>query len=252
MEFVRLVTVLGEIADEIDLPPHFVDQGRFDQGSFECPPAFQRRVDEFWRKCNPAIERQRKISCAALFLNEALHHPDGELPAWMEFDDRKRFAVRAEAIGHEAIEILTNETAHGGSLLEACAAHVRDASIGYRSDALDLDFADKWLGTAKAARQRLREGNIGFDAIEIRGFLASNDIKEFVKAEPNPRQARVLVTDEMKTEMRKMRREGKTDAAIALHFERTRTWVSKHIGTKTANKARANDPRQGRSGPFRG
>ena len=166
MEFISLSETLNAIAETIKLDPHLASLAEFKD------KAFQSAVDNFWRKNNPRIEWARQRAIAAQCLNEALHHPKGELPQWMEYDQNKRFAVKNDDIEAEAIRLLTYLTGWGGNLLEKCSDHIRNASNGWQADLLDNDIIGDQIDPSIHAEMRIR-----FDRAELIQFLDANGIK---------------------------------------------------------------------------
>ena len=164
MDFVSLSEVLPSMAERIELEPHGMDAATFADADFAVA------VRSLFDASNPRVEWARKCSFAALFLNKALHHHDGELPRWMEYDKAKRFAVKNADAEKEGIEILTSNTSWGNDLLEMLCSHVRDASVGYRRDLLDPDFVTKRVHD-NLAKNGLRSSSIGFARSELIRFL---------------------------------------------------------------------------------
>jgi hypothetical protein len=165
MEFIRLTEVITAITESIDLDPAFEAQSTF--GDQQLQTVFTA----FWERTGPVIEHARKRGAAAWLMNRALHQSKWTL-RWFEHDEAKRFAVEREAIGPEAIDLLTQESNFGNALLDKCAEHVRQAAAGYRTDLLDADF----IHDPAARPWMLRMTQIGSDRSEIVAFLNASDI----------------------------------------------------------------------------
>ena len=170
MEFIPLSEVINRIAETIEIDEHLENVASFEDKKFQCI------VTNFWEENNPKIEWKRKRAFAARVLNEALHHSEvSQLPQWMEYDKDKSFAVKNDALQLEATELLTRTWKWASELQEKCAEHIRNASAGYRTDLIELDFVQK-QNRAVPAEEILRPIHIGFDRAEILSFLAANRI----------------------------------------------------------------------------
>ena len=183
MYFVSLIAVVTSIAKCIELEPHGMDAATF------ADPAFDAAVKALFSANNPSIEWTRKRCVGAKWLNMALHHPLGDLPQWLEYDEAKQFAVKNDAVAAEGIALLTAETVLGSSLLGTFCKHIRDASEGCRQDLLDSDFVRKQV-LAGPEVDRVRSTRVGFDLAAIAAFLDANNIAHTLEP-PSSQSARL-------------------------------------------------------------
>lgn len=222
MDFIKLGEALASIADCINLPPHFNDKAT-DIGAIS-----QAAADEFWQSNNPKIEWSRKFGYAAFTLNKALHDSDAP-PQWMAFDKGKRFAVRADGVKQEGIELLTHATGWGNRELENCTTHFRNA-ITQGDDALAMPVSRGVNDGQAPAGKLIRLQTIGFDRAELVAFLDGNGIDHNLSPQATTASPPPVVAES--PEQRQDRRlKACIDAGLPMNEKRTLSRLPDGVGS---------------------
>ncbi|MBT9097658.1 hypothetical protein KFZ76_08050 [Methylovulum psychrotolerans] len=164
MEFITLTDVLVSIAENVEYPYHNQKTLAY------IGKISEQATHTFWAVHDEKIEWARRMSYAAQILNQALHDlPDSQQLQWMEFDEAKRFAVRAN-VRQEGIDMLTHATGWGSRELKNCCDHFRNA-ITQGDDALAMPVFRKPDDGLTIDGGFLRFAHIGFDRTALVSIL---------------------------------------------------------------------------------
>lgn len=188
MEFITLQAVLDGIAATVQSRPYVCDPVPDKLKDSEVVLAAR----EFWETQAPELDNARRFSEAAKKLNKALHH-DAKPPQWMQYDKVKGFAVPAESIGAEGLDLLTHATGWCKREIELSAEHVRDC--GHNGwDPRTLQLTRNMNDGLTPAGSFFRIYEIGFERAELVAFLEGK-IDHDLKAQDTTPSAAPVVTE---------------------------------------------------------
>lgn len=190
MEFISLSNVLCKVAECIELPQ------RFDYKDGDIGAISPDAADRFWNtnevypgmpdfSVNEKIEWARKMSQAALKMNNALlGTPDASLQ-WAEFHGKQHIDVNSDSTKQEALAILKHAIGWGNRREEKYNNHFRK-SIGQGDAALALPVALSEDEDLTLDGKMLRLMQIGCDRAKLIAFLDANGMAHSLKVQAAP------------------------------------------------------------------
>lgn len=190
MEFISLSNVLCKVAECIELPQ------RFDYKDGDIGAISPNAADTFWNKnevypgmldfsVNEKIEWARKMSHAALKMNNALlGTPDASLQ-WAEFHGKQHIDVNSDSTKQEALAMLKHAIGWGNRREEKYNNHFRN-SIGQGDAALALPVALSEDEELTLDGKMLRLMQIGCDRAKLIAFLDANGMVHSLEVHKAP------------------------------------------------------------------